>query len=323
MSRLEPILTREEIDTLLGEGREQRGEARTRGARPRTHALGIDLLADDRHLRLLLPTLQVGFARLAEGLRRVLTSVLRNKVEVRDEAPEVVSGRGLVSIAQRAACIIALRVTTADGASAFAVLALDPVFTFRVIERMFGGGSGPPQTPTGRSPTSLERRMLTRALAPLFDMLDAAMEPMGYFHFAVHSVESRLDLVPGYGPDTTALHVPFMLDISGQIASFSLSLPATVLEPLRGRLGTVVVSDNCASVMPQTLREVPVVVSVVLGHAVISLRQLMRLQPGTVLALDQGRSEELPVHIEGTPKWAGTPIQQDGMVAVEITRRVP
>lgn len=323
MSRLEPILSREEIDALLGEARgERRGDNR-RGARPRTQALGIDLLADDRHLRLLVPTLQVGFARLAEGLRRVLTSVLRNKVEVRDEAPEVVSGRGLVQIASRAACIIAMRVTTPDGANGFAVLALDPVFTFRVIERMFGGGSGPPQTPSGRSPTSLERRMLTRALSPLFDMLDAALEPVGYFRFEVHSVESRLDLVPGYGPDTTALHVPFMLDIAGQIASFSLSLPAATLEPLRSRVGSVVVSDNCASVMPQTIKEVPVVVSVVLGHATMSLRQLLRLQPGTVLALDQGRCEELPVQIEGTTKWAGAPIQQDGMVAVEITRKLP
>jgi flagellar motor switch protein FliM len=322
MSRLEPILSREEIEALIGEAANHRGgDARSR--RSRTQALGIDLLADDRHLRLLLPTLQVGFARLAESLRRVLTSVLRNKVEVRDEAPEVVSGRGLVSIAARAACIIALRVTTADGTRGFAVLALDPVFTFRVIERMFGGGSGPPQTPTGRSPTSLERRMLTRALTPLFEALDTALEPAGHFSFEVHSVESRLDLVPGYGPDTTALHVPFMLDIAGQIASFSLSLPATVLEPLRGRLDAFAPVDLSGSLMPQMIREVPVTLAVVLGHATMSLRQLMRLQPGTVLALDRGRSEELAVEVEGTTKWAGTPIQQDGVVAVEITRRVP
>lgn len=323
MSRVEPILSREEIELLLGESRGERRSGTNRGSsRARAEALGIDLLADDRHLRLLVPSLQVGFARMAEGLRRVLTSVLRNKVEVRDEAPEVVSGRGLVSIAQRAACIIALRVTTADGAQGFAVLALDPVFTFRVIERMFGGGSGPPHTPSGRSPTSLERRMLTRALAPLFDTL-GALEPAGYFRFEVLSVESRLDLVPGYGPDTTALHVPFMLDIAGQIASFSLALPGTVLEPLRARMSAPALADAKASVMPQTVREVPVTVSVVLGHVPMTLRQLLRLQPGTVLALDQGRSEELAVQVEGATKWAGTPIQQDGMVAVEITRRLP
>lgn len=316
MARIEPILSKDEIATLLADG------ARTGPARARTQAVGIDLLADDRHLRSLVPALQVGFARLAESLRRILTSVLRAKVEVHEEAPEVLSGRGLVSIAQRAACLIALRVTPPEGPGGYAVLALDPVFTFSVIERLFGGGGGPPQTPSGRSPTSLERRMLVRALGPLFEALNGTLEPPDWFSCSVHGVESRLDLVPGYTPDTTALYVPFTLSIGSQIASFSLAIPAPLLEPLRGRWANTV-PEVCASTMPTLVREVPVDVAVVLGRATMSLRQLVRLQPGLVLTLEQGRSEELPIEIEGITKWAGHPVQQDGMVAVEITRRIP
>jgi flagellar motor switch protein FliM len=276
MPRIEPILSKDEIATLLADG------ARSGPTRARTQAVGIDLLADDRHLRSLVPALQVGFARLAESLRRILTSVLRG----------------------------------------YAVLALDPVFTFSVIERLFGGGGGPPQTPSGRSPTSLERRMLVRALGPLFEALNGTLEPPDWFHCSVHGVESRLDLVPGYTPDTTALYVPFTLSIGSQIASFSLAIPAPLLEPLRGRWANTV-PEACASTMPTLVREVPVDVSVVLGRATMSLRQLVRLQPGLVLTLEQGRSEELPIEIEGITKWAGHPVQQDGMVAVEITRRIP
>jgi flagellar motor switch protein FliM len=315
MTHLEPILSREEIETLLG------GASRRPGESIKMQAVGIDLLSEDRHLRLLLPTLQVGFARLSESLRRVLTSVLRSKVEVRDESPEVVGGRGMVSIAARAACIIAMRVTTPDGSTGMAVLALDPIFTFSVIERLFGGGGGPPATPKGRSPTSLERRMLTRALVPLFDALNTTLEPTGFFSFEVHSVVSRLDLVPGFGPDTTALHVPFLLDIGEQIASFSLAIPASVLEPLRGKVGVVASEAVCSREMPRLVAEVPVSVSVSLGHAEMTLRQLLGLQPGMVLALSQGRNDELPVSVEGVVKWHATPVSQDGMVAVEITRR--
>ena len=319
MAHLEPILSREEIATLLGEaGRD--------GGRPggsRMQAVGIDLLAEDRHLRALMPTLQVGFARLAEGLRRILTSVLRAEVQIHDESAEVVTGRGMLDIASRAACIIALRVRCPGASLATAVLALDPIFTFSVIERLFGGGGGPPKTPDGRSPTALERRMLTRALGPVFEALNAPLEPAGSFPFEVHSVESRLELIPGFGPDTTALHVPFTLEIGEQLASFSLALPATVLEPLRGKLGVPVSDAACSADMPRLVAEVPVSVSVVLGHVEMTLRQLLRLQPGTVLALSQGRNDELPVAVEGVVKWHGTPVQQDGMVAVEITRRDP
>lgn len=315
MALLEPILSRDEILALLPENSRSAG-------RPRTQAVGIDLLADDRHLRQLVPGLQVGFARLAESLRRVLTSVLRSKVEVHEEPPEVLSGRGLVAIAQRAACLIALRVTPPEGAGGYAVLALDPVFTFSVIERLFGGGGGPPQTPSGRSPTSLERRMLVRALAPFFEALNGTLEPPGWFQCSVHGVESRLDLVPGYTPDTTALYIPFTLSIGTQIASFSLAIPAPILEPLRGRWASDAL-EACAPTMPMLVREVPVDVSVVLGRATMSLRQLVRLEIGTMLTLDNGRGEELQIEIEGLTKWAGHPVQQDGMVAVEITRRIP
>jgi len=315
MAHLEPILTREEIATLLGDGSRRPGES------IKMRAVGIDLLSEDRHLRLLLPTLQVGFARLSEALRRVLTSVLRSKVEVRVEDPEVVSGRGMVSIAAQAACIIAMRVTTPEGGTGMAVLALDPIFTFSVIERLFGGGGGPPNTPKGRSPTSLERRMLTRALVPLFDAFNTTLEPNGFFSFEVHSVVSRIDLVPGFAPDTTALHIAFTLDIGEQLASFSLALPASVLEPLRGKLGVAAGGAVCSRDMPNLVAAVPVSVSVALGHAEMTLRQLLRLQPGTVLALSQGRNDELPVSVEGVVKWHATPVQQDGMVAVEITRR--
>jgi len=316
MPRLEPILSREEIATLLADG------VRQGRARVQTQAVGIDLLADDRHLRQLVPALQVGFARLAESLRRILTSVLRAKVEVHEEAPEVLSGRGLAAIAQRAACLIALRVTPPECQPGFAVLALDPVFTFSVIERLFGGAGGPPQTPSGRSPTSLERRMLVRSLAPLFEALNHTLEPTDWFHCSVHGVESRLDLVPGYTPDTTALYVPFTLSIGDQIASFSLAIPAGLLEPLRGHWSTAQ-PEACASTMPMLVREVTVDVAVVLGRATMSLRQLLHLTPGVVLALEQSRGDELPIEIEGITKWAGHPVQQDGMVAVEITRRTP
>ena len=165
--------------------------------------------------------------------------------------------------------------------------------------------------------------MLTRALAPLFDALNHTLEPAGFFQFEVRSVESRLDLIPGFGPDTTALHIPFTLNIGEQIASFSLALPATLLEPLRGKVGPAATDTACSREMPRLVAEVPVSVSVSLGQIEMPLRQLLRLQPGTVLALNQGRSDELAVAVEGVVKWHGTPVQQDGMIAIEITRREP
>lgn len=313
MPRIEPILSRDEVNVLLDVAQSRKRVGIT------LQAESVDLLADDRGLRLLIPPLQVGYARLAERLRRVLTSVLRTKVELRDEQPEILTGRGLQTVADKAACLMVLKMTMSGHDSQYSVLALDPLFTFSVIERMFGGGGGAPHMPTDRSPTALERRMLVRAMQPVVDAMNENLEPPGFFRFQVHQVEGRLDLVPGYTPDTTALHVPFTMTIGDQLASISLATPAVALEPLRGRIGVPKVDTTAAEAMPEAMREVGVTVSVELGQVVMTLRQILSLQPGTVLALDRNRSDELPVQIEGKSKFRGRPVQDDGVIAIEIT----
>lgn len=322
MPRIEPILSRDEVQALL-ESAQSRPPSPSRGALAVSlRAEPVDLLADDRPLRLLVPPLQVGFARLAESLRRILTSVLRSKVEIRNETPEILNGRGLATVAEKVACLLVLRMTIPGHDSQFAVLALDPLFTFSVIERLFGGGGSPPQMPEGRSPTALERRMLIRAMQPVVDALNETFEPPGFYRFEIVRAEGRLDLVPGYTPDTTSLHVPFTMSIGERFASLALTLPAAALEPLRGRIGVPKADSSAANAMPEAMRDVAVAVSVELGSVRLTLRQILTLTPGTVLALDRNRSDDLPVLVEGRPKFIGTPVQDDGAIAVEITGRL-
>lgn len=321
MPRIEPILSRDEVQSLLESAHSAHSSTRSALA-VSLKAEPVDLLADDRPLRLLIPALQVGHARFAESLRRILTSVLRAKVEIRDETPEILTGRGLVAVAEKVACLLVLRMSFSGHDSQYAVLALDPLFTFSVIERLFGGGGSPPQMPEGRSLTALERRMLMRALQPVVDALNQTYEPPGFYRFEVIRAEGRLDLVPGYTPDTTSLHVPFTMTIGERLASLALILPAAALEPLRGRIGVPKADASAAGAMPEVMRDVAVAVSVELGSVRLSLRQVLSLTPGTVLALNRNRSDDLPVLIEGRPKFMGMPMQDDGAIAVEITGRI-
>jgi flagellar motor switch protein FliM len=313
MARLEPILSNGEVKALL--------DVATRPTGPTGVALAaepVDLLADDRHLRIMIPALRVGYARVAEALRRVLTSVLRSKVEIRDEEPEILSGRGLMAVAESASCLLVLEITS-EGEKTHGVLALDATFAFSVIERLFGGGSGGSASTAARSPTPLERRMLMRAMQPVIDQLNASLEPPGFLRIHAARAESRLDLVPGYTPDMTVLHVPFTMTIGDRLASLSLATPAEALEPLRARLGMLRGDGASDRAMAHVLGKVGVSVSVELGRTRMTLRQVLGLQPGTVLTLDRNRSDELPVQVEGVPKWMGVPVQDDGIIAVEIT----
>jgi flagellar motor switch protein FliM len=162
--------------------------------------------------------------------------------------------------------------------------------------------------------------MLLKAMQPVVDVLNSNLEPPGFLRLKSTQVESRLDLVPGYTPDATMLHVPFTMTIGERLASLSLATPAGALEPLRARL-TSAKGEGRGSDMPRAIAGVGVDVSVELGCTRMTLRQVLALRPGTVLTLDRNRSDELPIHIEGVRKFLGIPVQDDGVIAVEITGR--
>jgi len=316
--RKEPILTPTEVEAIL---EASRSAVAANGVS--TQAESVDLLASDRYLQLLIPALEVGHVRLAESLRKVFTSLLRKKTEVHHESPEIMTGRGLSRVADNAACLLGLRTYVAGEDRGYSVLALDAALTYVLVARLFGGAAAKDATTPQRSLTPLERRVLLSSLDPIVDALNQTLEPRGTFMFAPHRVECTLDLVPGFAPDVTVLHVPFTMNADGNLASISLALPASALEPLRAQLNVLPEPPEAAHrEMVQLVRRTPVRLDVELGRARIGLRQLTQLTVGMVLRLDRHPSEELPVQIAGVTKFHGVPVHDDGALAIEISRRV-
>ncbi|TPV95487.1 MAG: hypothetical protein B7733_09550 [Myxococcales bacterium FL481] len=313
----EPILSPDQVRELL----ETKSSRRHEGIRSAPEA--IDLLANDRHLQAMVPALAVGYTRTADSFRKILTAVLRRKTEVRDEAPEVLTGRGLSRVTSRAACMFALRTTVLGKDRGYAILALDPIITYSVIERMFGGVGSEPNIPVDRPPTTLERRLLLRSMAPLIEALDHTLEPAEAFHFHAEHIEAQLDLVPGFSPDTSVLHVPFTMTLGDQLSSMSLAIPSSVLEPLRDVLSgpEPEPGSHHAGDMPDIVKRTPVTLAVELGSTWMRLRDVLSLSPGMTIRLDRHPAEELPVSVEGVTKFHGFPVHDQGAIALEITRR--
>lgn len=306
-----PILSPTEVEELLES---------SDVARVQIQAESIDLLASDRYVQMMIPSLSVGYVRLAEMLRKVLTSLLRVKVEVQDEKPEIMTGRGLMRVAQHAGCILGLTTRVHGEVHGSSILCIDKQLTSSLIERLFGGGSKSDSSQIDRPLTPLERRVLKRALQPVVDALNQTLEPRGTFEFETNCLECNLDLVKGFTPDVTVLHVPITMQLNEQLASISIALPGGVLEPLRGMLGVPTEAAKGSTVMHDIVRRTPVDLEVELGRAKIGLRKLSKLEVGQVLKLERHPSEELPVKISGVTKFHGFPVADGGALAIEITR---
>jgi len=306
-----PILSPTEVEELLES---------SDVARLQIQAESIDLLASDRYIQMMIPSLSVGYVRLAETLRKVLTSLLRVKAEVQDEKPEIMTGRGLMRVAQHAGCMLGLTTRVYGEVRGSSILCIDRRLTSALIDRLFGGDTEGDSKELDRPLTPLERRVLQRALQPVVDALNETLEPRGTFEFETSCIECNLDLVTGFTPDVTVLHIPITMQLNDRLASMSIALPGSVLEPLRGMLGVPTEAAKSSAVMNDIVRRTPVDLEVELGRANIGLRKLSQLEVGQILKLERHPSEELPVKISGITKFHGLPVADGGALAIEITR---
>lgn len=312
---LEPLLSRDEVQAIIQNSK----VARHQGLRSEPEP--VDLLASDRSVQQMLPALSAGFVRTAELLRKVLTATLRTKIEVNTMAPEILTGRGLARVTQNSACMLAMTTQVQGSPRGYSVLTVDANCAYSVVERLFGAASGKKPTVPQRVVTPLEKRMVHRTLEPVVDGLKHTMEPKEAFVFAVERVETALELIPGFSPDVTLLHVPFAVRIADIACTLTLAVQTQALDPLKPLLCAPLAesSQDCQE-MPSLVPKIPLSVSVELGRTRVTLRQLIELEPGMVFALNRHPNEELPVYVEGVTKFYGYPVHDSGALGLEITR---
>lgn len=93
-----------------------------------------------------------------------------------------------------------------------------------------------------------------------------------------------------------------------------ISRPETVMEPRQPprtyALSEEAIEAALGSVMAEILVE--------LGHAQITIRELTRLRPGTVITLNQPTDALLPIQVEGVVKAYGMPVVDRGAMAVQV-----
>lgn len=72
-----------------------------------------------------------------------------------------------------------------------------------------------------------------------------------------------------------------------------------------------------------TLRDVPLTVTAQLGHAVLTIADVLKLGPGAVVSLEEGIDQPVQLSVRGVPFAAGEVVVMDGHFAVRIKSLLP
>ena len=267
-----------------------------------------------------LQTLHEGFGRkFAAGL----SGMLRTIVEVKLTSVDQLTYSEFIFSLDNPTCFNLLRAEPLEGNL---ILDINPSILYPMIDRMLGGGREP-ASPTRRPLTEIELRLVARITNLFLEEMKHAWENVLELDLKVVQVESNPQLIQIVPPNEVVVLVCFevtLIDVRGII---NLCIPYNAIERISGKLasnswvtyGRRQATPQSIEKISKSIRNMTVGLKVKLGHAKISMSELVQLRVGDVICTEKNVDSPLLVSVEGIPKYWAKPGAYKGYTAIQIT----
>jgi flagellar motor switch protein FliM len=316
MSSGQEILAQDEIDALIhGIGN---GDVPTEAPPARDEARQYNFSQNTRIVRGRMPTLEMINERFGRLLRTSIYNLLRR-------APAI--SVGSVQILKFAEYVRTLHLPTSLNLVKFAPLRgtglviLDPKLVFALVDLYFGG-RGRHAKIEGRDFTPIEHGIINALLDSAFANLRDA-----WAHVAELTVEKvGSEMNPHFAnivsPTEIVVVTRFSVELDGCGGDFHVTMPYSMIEPLREVLDSGMQSDRVeqddrwSQTLKHEVGDAPVEVRALLGHTTITLADLMNMKAGDVLSTDFAGT--LTLLAEDIPMFRGTYGMSRGQQAIKV-----
>jgi flagellar motor switch protein FliM len=321
---VENILTQQEIDALM-KGIST-GEVPTEAEAP-AKVLDVkpyDITRHDRIVQGKIPAVEVMIDRFAHQLMGTFSSAFRRMVEVTAASSEVKKFRDFLKGLPMPTSIHLFRIEPLRG---LGLLVLEPNLVYLLIEFIMGGSWEGQLKIEGRDFTNIENRLIRRLVKEALQDLEKAWNGLHPVKVAFERSEINPQFAAVLPPSDLVLCIHLDVEMEMATGSLILCLPFAMVEPFRDRLpGLGSEPERKERVWMEYildhLQETPVAVSVELGNIAVTVKDVLNLNVGDMLALNNAADGLLPVNVEGVVKFLAQPGRTSGKKAVRIAQVV-
>lgn len=315
------VLSQDEIDALLHgvDG----GEVDTKAEQNDGSARGYDFNSQERIVRGRLPTLEMINERFARNFRISLFNMLRRNAELSVSGVQMLKFAEYVHSLYVPTSLNLVRVKPLRGTALFVI---DPKLVFVVVDNYFGGEGRFYNKIEGRDFTPTEQRIIQMLLAQAFEDVAKAWKPVIDLEFAYQGSEVNPHLANIVSPTEVVVVSTFRIDLEGGGGDLHITMPYSMVEPIRDLLDAGVQSDvsEVDDRWVQSLRteifEAEIDVKSNLVETQMTLGDVMRLEVGDVIPF------EMPKHVilesKDIPLFRGKMGVSNGNVAVKVSEVV-
>lgn len=317
------VLSQDEIDALL-HGVDD-GDVDTDGDEELNDgtARSFDFNSQERIVRGRLPTLEMINERFARNFRVSMFNLLRRQAEI------AVGGVQMMKFAEYVHSLYvptSLNMTKIDPLKGTGLFVIDPKLVFIVVDNFFGGEGRFYNKIEGREFTPTEQRVISMLLEQIFKDLEDAWKPIKPLKIEYQSSEVNPHLANIVSPTEVVVVSTFRVDLEGGGGDLHVTLPYSMIEPIRDLLDAGVqsdvseVDDRWRLSLRDEIFESKVEVRSHLADVEINLSEINSLKVGDIIPFDM--PDQIILEAEEIPLFRGQIGVSRGNAAVKIIERV-
>ncbi len=320
---MDDLLSQDEIDALLNgvDG----GDVDTDSDVPEDPSIarGYDFNSQDRIVRGRMPTLEMINERFARNFRLSLFNVLRRSAEI------AVSGVQMLKFSEYMHTLFvptSLNMTRVHPLKGTALVLFDPKLVFTLVDNFFGGDGRWHAKIEGREFTTTELRILNIILEEAYKNIVEAWNPVMPIDLEFVNSEVNPQFANIVSPSEIVVVSIFHIELEGGGGDFHVTMPYSMLEPIRELLDAGIQSDTDEKderwqhSLKHEIMEAPVELITNFAEFEIGVREVMNFKEGDVIPIDSPTEltatiEEIPV-LRGNYGWSG------GNNALKVTEKI-
>ena len=210
----------------------------------------------------------------------------------------------------------------------YALLVVSTPLVFGMVDSLFGGkGSGKVKI-EGREYTAIETRLIGKVVMMALEILKEAWAPIHPVDFVYVRSEFNPLAIAIVPPTDVVIIVTIEVELEQESTTLTLCTPYSTIEPIRQKLSTgfqstrLEIDTNVIRRMEGNIKKTSVEMSVELARGTATTRQILDLNVGDILQLENSPTDEAIVMVEGVAKYKGFVGSYRGSRALRVTQPI-
>ncbi|MCP4633554.1 MAG: flagellar motor switch protein FliM [candidate division Zixibacteria bacterium] len=318
------ILAQDEIDALIAsaDGGEIAEESFEEPKRQEKNIVSYDFKHPNRVNKDQIRSLESMHDNFANHLGSAYSAYTRSMVDVDLVAVDQITYAEYIMSLSSPSCTYIFQMEPLEGAG---VINYNSNVAFFIVDRIFGGrGKG---LEADRELTGIERSIMNKVLNKTLTGLEKAWEHILPINLSVSSYETNPQFVQVVPPGETVITVSLQIRMSDSHGVMTICYPYISLEDIIQKLSAQHFIDTSKKRLRdfsienniRRMNDINTNISVQLEGTSITMRELLKLNPGDVLCLDNSVNDDFSFLIHGERKFMGRIGNVKNKKAIQLT----